>query len=345
MRRTEIIAAAEAVDRLLEETGIAALAAAGPALAGSGDGIALADRVFDVYGRATPAIARLTAAERHVLACFGMAEMLERGWWRQAMAEAGAGRAGGLHGLGLQIRAFRQARPVLASLIAPPGLADHVQGGAAQQARLDSLLLVLIEDAQHKSTPERLIAALSATSAFYRVAARLGGLAEDDLTVMTLDSGPDKAIELVGLGEAIGAVRQIILSIYRRAAAYADLPGPARLEQIKADLPVLHDVGRLGAEQAEIFRRTLGQAVEDFVAAGTLIPEMLDIAGPAARQVMTPERKLLAQPVGGAGEGSGLDEMQAMLAALRRERDDLVSALPPERRESLYRRLAAEGLA
>ncbi|MFC3229908.1 hypothetical protein ACFOGJ_21840 [Marinibaculum pumilum] len=345
MRRTEIIAAAEAVDRLLEQTGIAALAAAAAGLAGSGDGMALADRVFDVYGRAAAETGRLTAAERHVLHSFGMQAMLDRDWWRSAMSEAAAGRAGALNALALQIRAFRTARPALQALVAPTTIAEHVQGGAEDQAKLDGLMLLLIDDAQHRSTPERLIAALSAVSTFYRVAARLEGHGEADLTVLGLDSGNDKSIELVGLAKVIAAVREIILSVYRRAAAYADLTGQERLQQIKADLPVLHDLGRLGAEQAEIFRRSLGQAVDDFVAAGTLIPEMLDLAGPAARQVMTPERKLLAQPSSAAAESDGLAEMQAMLQALRRERDDLVAALPPERRESLYRRLTAEGLA
>lgn len=345
MRRMEIIVAARSVDRLLQETGIDALAAGAAAAAGSGDGLGLADRIFDGYGRALPATARLTAAERHVLQVYDLAGLLDRGWWRQAMTEAAAGRAGGLHALHRRIVSFRENLPRATALFAPQTIAGYVDGGPERHGRLDSLLLLLIEDAQHKSTPERLIAALSSTGSLYRMAARLRGRDEGDLTVMNCDSGADKSIELIGLREVIDDVRGIILSVYRRAAVYADLQGPARLERILADLPVLQQLAGLGAEQAEIFRRNLAQAVGDFVAAGTIIPEMLDIAGPAARQVMAPERKLLAQPVGGTrAEGSGLDELRDMLAALRRERDALVAALPPERRESLQRRLAAEGL-
>lgn len=339
MRRTEIIAAARSVERLLDEAGIAPLAAAAPALAGRGEGLALADRIFDLYGQVMPATSRLTAAERKVLDSFGLSAVLDRGWWRQAMTEAAAGRAGALHGLNLSIRAFRQALPPLSELIAPAGPPD---GGAPG---MDSLVLLLIEDAQQRSTPERLIAALSSTGTFYGVAARLAGRDEGDLIVLNCDSGSDKSIELAGLAQVIAAVREIILSIYRRAAIHADLSGPARLERIRADLPVFGQLAGLGAEQAELFRRSLSQAVEDFVAAGTIIPEMLDIAGPAARRVMAPERKLLARPTDGPAVDSGLEEMRQMLQALRRERDELVAQLPPESRENLYRRLAAEGLA
>lgn len=343
MRRMEIIVASRAVGRLLAESGIAALAE--EAASGAG-GPALADRVFDTYGRALPDLARLTAAERHVLQVYGLAAILERDWWRQAMVEAASGRAGALQALRQRIAAFRDGAERACALFAPQTLADHIDGGPERLAAMDSLLLLLIEDPQHRSTPERLAAALTSTAALYRIAARLDGRDEGDLTVMNCDAGGDKSIELVGLREVIDAVRGIILSVYRRAAVHPELQGAARLERILADLPVLQRLSGLGAEQAAILRRELEQAVADFLAAGTVIPEMLDIAGPAARQVMAPERKLLARPAGAPeAAGGGLDALQAMLAELRRERDALVAALPPERRESLQRRLAAEGLA
>ena len=162
------------------------------------------------------------------------------------------------------------------------------------------LTVVVIEEGGNLSSPQRLAELFEGIERLYEVCAVVAGVKADKLSVLSCESGQDKAFDLVGSPEVITPLKQLIMSIWDRVVFYRELDLTKRIERVSDSLYILEKIdemeedGRLGPEQAEILRRGVHNGVTKFMEAGAIIPEIQKQARYDPRQLMSPEPKLLA---------------------------------------------------
>lgn len=163
--------------------------------------------------------------------------------------------------------------------------------------------LILVEDEQQYSSPERLIVALSAFSGLYAVIARLSSEPSNDLIVLAIDSGSDKSFDFLGAGKIMEQLRLLIASLWDRRVLYRAAPLAQSLNLISQSLPILKEIealreeGALSPEEAELLRRKTIECSTKFLESGAITQDMDFRSELSPRALMRPEQKLLAAPI------------------------------------------------
>jgi len=164
------------------------------------------------------------------------------------------------------------------------------------------LSVLVIEDKNQFSSPERLVHVLDAISNLYSVFATIEGESESDLIVLACDSGSDKSFDFLGMAKLMEQIKETIIQIWDRRVFYRQKHASECLSLIAESLPILKEIDELkkseslGAEQAELLKRKVIDGATKFVQSGALIEEMEGESTHAPRQLMRPEPKLLVSP-------------------------------------------------
>ncbi len=166
------------------------------------------------------------------------------------------------------------------------------------QEPLERLSTIVIEE-QQKSTPERLIMVFQSIDNLYKACAQILDLPDTDLSVISCDSGSDKAFDFLGLAKIVECIKEVILSFWDRVVYFREDKTERRLELIANSLPILNqieemkDSKKMEPERAELLKRQVVDSITCFAKAGVTIPEIEKNTSFDPRSLMKPETKLL----------------------------------------------------
>lgn len=164
------------------------------------------------------------------------------------------------------------------------------------------LTIIVPEEQNQFSSPERIIAALASISIFYSIFAELDRLDANDLTVVGCDSGSDKSFDILGLAKLIEHVRGLITDIWDRKLLSRQTQMAANISLFAQALPVVQQIeamgvdGTLGREQCETLKRKMLDGVTKFIDAGVITDDMVAQGANTPRLLMQPQPRLLAAP-------------------------------------------------
>ncbi|KIQ02251.1 hypothetical protein RU07_12475 [Agrobacterium tumefaciens] len=164
------------------------------------------------------------------------------------------------------------------------------------------LTLILPETSEQFSSPARIAFAIEAVDSFYKAYASIHGLDATDIVILSCDSGSDKSFDFTGVPQIIHSVKELIFGIWDRIVFHGHSQQEANLKLIAESLPVYETINHMvenkamSPEQGEILRRQVLAASTKFIEAGATIPELDARAVNSPREIMAPERKLLAGP-------------------------------------------------
>ncbi|HET6763488.1 MAG TPA: hypothetical protein VFH27_07440 [Longimicrobiaceae bacterium] len=242
-------------------------------------------------------------AEQRVVEALDLAPLDDPAWW-VTVVSGGAGEGGKPAAAMLQtIRVAGASLPKLLNLLSN----EAIQRGTLPPERqpqdgMQQLEVIVIESEHQQSSPVRLITALESVWLLYDAVTQMQKLPANTLSVVSCDSGSDKAFYFLGLSPAIKGVRDILLSVWDRVVFYRGRQAEARMAMIEQSLPALERIVSLrqreliGPEEAEILRRRVVAGVKKFLEAGCTLPEIEDTDRDRARALLTPSPKLLANP-------------------------------------------------
>jgi hypothetical protein len=247
--------------------------------------------------------------ERRVSTALDLDPLDDPAWW--ATVVSGGGPGGRPAAAMLQtIRTAGASLPKLLNLLSNEAIQRSTAPADKQPADgMQHLEVIVIETEQQRSSPVRLITALESVWLLYDAVAQMQRLPSNTLSVLSCDSGSDKAFYFLGLTPAIKGVRDMLLSVWDRVVFYRGRQAEARLAMIEKSLPALERIVSLrereliGPEEAELLRRRVVAGVKKFLEAGCTLPEIEATDGARARALLTPSPKLLANPTrpGAAG--------------------------------------------
>lgn len=164
------------------------------------------------------------------------------------------------------------------------------------------LSLILFEDEnKQRSSPRRIAESLESIELLYEACARMQGVPFDDMEVVSCDSGSDKLFDFVGATNVVGAVKELILSIWERVIFYRNRKLQERISLLTHSLPVLDNVtelemnGSLSADDGELTRNAIVNGVTKFLSSGSMIKEIRERTTFDERSLMAPETLDLPQ--------------------------------------------------
>lgn len=172
------------------------------------------------------------------------------------------------------------------------------------------LSVIVIEEGQRFSSPERLIEVLESVDTLYRMCSTMNGVPPEGLCVIACDSGSDKSFDFLGLAKVIECVKEIILSMWDRVVFYKERQLSERIGLVSQTLPIFGELEKLAEakalepEQIELVRRGLVAGISKFMESGATIPEVEKFTHYNPRKLMAPEPKLLVSAPEDAGSKS-----------------------------------------
>jgi hypothetical protein len=253
-----------------------------------------------VFQRYAVVSATYGPAELAVLEILGLSSLLDASVW-----ESFTGETPQLWDLNWHIRNAKDLIPRIVKLVEPEGIAALKAKAADLPEQLrgkEKISVILAEDTNEFSNPKRIVYGIEAISSLYTVFARISKT-DDDLIVLSCDSGSDKSFDFLGAAQLVQNVKDTILALWDRVVFYRHARAQVSIETIAQSLPVLGEItsmeksGSLAPELAEQLRRSTLSACSKFMEAGAMIPEMEGQSVHSPRALMRPEAKLLAAPV------------------------------------------------
>lgn len=195
--------------------------------------------------------------------------------------------------------------PKLIKLFHQKGVEEAVSAEnltAINREDLESFSVIIIEEEDENSRPERLIQCLNSVSLIYSAISEIKNINSSSLVVLSCDSGSDKSFDFLGVADVVREVRKCFAGIFSYRLLNRQVQASANIELVAQALPVISEIeimrknGALTGEQADRLRHNLLKGAGQFLDCGAVTSDMDDqLAVP--RLVMRPEPKLLSGPV------------------------------------------------
>ncbi|WLH06110.1 hypothetical protein [Pseudomonas lurida] len=244
--------------------------------------------------------ARYTSAEKQILEIMGLDVLLDPDWWQSAPDLENTE----LWSTSRNLYFTLENLPLLIAMLER----DYVDQTEAQSKEMiasgmDTLSILLVEDHDQRSTPDRLILTLQGVTEIYRAIATMEGESQNDLAVVAIDSGSDKSFDFLGLAKVMDIFKDTLLAIWDRRVFHRHVHVSLCIQTIAESLPVIqqiHDMKEAGAispEQAELLKRQMVSGTSKLLEVGAISSEMEAQPGSSPRALMRPEPKLLAAPI------------------------------------------------
>ena len=141
-------------------------------------------------------------------------------------------------------------------------------------------LVVLEPENNDYSSPKRISDSIDSITLLYEACARLQNQHFDDLKVISCDSGKDKLFDFRGNVLLIGAVKELVLSIWERVIFYRNRNLQERISLLTHSLPALDIIteyemsGQFSTNEGELTRTALIDGVKKFLSSGAVIQEI-----------------------------------------------------------------------
>ena len=177
-------------------------------------------------------------------------------------------------------------------------------------ANKEILTLVVLEPENHDfSSPKRISDSIDSITLLYEACARLQNQPFDDLEVISCDSGKDKLFDFRGNVQLIGAVKELVLSIWERVIFYRNRNLQERISLLTHSLPALDIIteyemsGQFSTNEGELTRNSLIDGVKKFLSSGAVIQEIRERIPFDERSLMTIEETVLPTQNGHSQNG------------------------------------------
>jgi hypothetical protein len=239
--------------------------------------------------------------EFEILEILGLDALREESFW---VSIIGGERAAGMP----TVRALRNAidlLPRIVDLLKQHNVvydeSDSILKVDAPSDNLGVLTIILPEKEHENSSPLRLVKALESINIFYSIFETLGEASDIKLGVAAIDSGSDKSFDFTGAAKCMQEIKELLISMWDRIVYYRERQASERIDLVIKSLPILERISELqklesiGPEQAEILKRNVFHAVNNFIEVGAVIPELEQYSYHNPRVLLAPESKLLNQ--------------------------------------------------
>jgi hypothetical protein len=331
MRREIILEAVRRVLADLETTGIAEMARSGfervrnsPTDREKLDWIQL--------GVVTDYINKVRAygeAERRILKILDLEALGVADTWQEQIREPDTAFAFSLHN---RIRNSLTFLPKFASILERDYKTSETRP-AETVSDTQTQTVILTDEGDSLSSPQRLVELLSSMQQIYSVIAEVEGLPSETLAVVGMDSGSEKSFDFLGLAQLMHELRETLQSVYnmivyhKQNVTIKNLQVASETLHVAAKISRMEGANELSAEDASRLRHSLYQGLERFVSTGAYTPEM-ETPAQSPALVVRPQPRLLTGPVDAmvrAANDAGLDapkEASDESARPNQEQDD-----------------------
>ena len=160
-------------------------------------------------------------------------------------------------------------------------LLRHKDTNIAQDESKEILTLLILEpEGNGYASPQRVSDAIDSISLLYEACARIQGFPFDNIEVIFCDSGKEKLFDFRGDIQLIGAVKELVLSIWERVVFYRNRNLQERISLLTHSLPALDIItelemnGKLSNSEGELTRNALVNGVKKFLSSGAVIKEI-----------------------------------------------------------------------
>lgn len=297
MRRVDIIEACNSIARVLEKTNIRAHIT--NTLRPPGGGELDPAPLLSALREYSIEESKWGTSEHKIAAILGLEPLANTKFWGSIL-NAATKKSGSdlVYEVRSSITFAMQYLPKLIALLEHTPAATAIKTGR-KQPESEVLTIILIEDDEQRSTPERLVMVLTGTKDLYEACAAMLDLPQHGMSVISCDSGSDKSFDFLGAAKVIQALKELILSMWDRVVFYREQKLESRLDLVGQALPIvgkidkLKETGAMDPAEAELLKRKILGGIHKLLETGVVIPEINERARYNPRQLMAPEPKLL----------------------------------------------------
>lgn len=147
----------------------------------------------------------------------------------------------------------------------------------------ETISILLLPDENTKDTPKKLASTLESIQQLYNCFATLEHIENPaELTIIGMDSGNEKAIELTGETIILEKMKELLYGVWMQVLPSHNQYLSEQLKLILKSLPILERIeelstlGRIEKEKAALTKRQLTTSLEDLIRSNTIIEEMYD---------------------------------------------------------------------
>ncbi|WP_315760427.1 hypothetical protein [Sphingomonas sp. Y38-1Y] len=175
---------------------------------------------------------------------------------------------------------------------------DIKSSGGGRSDGLELQTVILTDEGDALSTPERVIELLSSISTIYQVLAKIEGVSENSIAVVGLDSGSEKSFDFLGVAKLMLELRETLQWVYNTIWFHKHNVTIKNLQVTGETLGVIQKIskmeadGQLDAESSARMKHGIFVGLERFANTGAYIPEM-KVQQESPALTMRPQHKLL----------------------------------------------------
>ena len=199
----------------------------------------------------------------------------------------------------------------------------------------ETISILLLPDKSTKDTPKKIASTLESVQQLYNCFITLEHIENPaELTVIGMDSGNEKSIELTGETIVLEKMKELLYGVWMQVLPSHNQYLNEQLKLILKSLPILERIeelstlGRLEKEKAALVKRQLITSLEDLIRSSTIIEEMYDHWEKDPRVAMQLTPRLTTQNV----EESASEEKKPEIAStqpksspfLKNQEDELI---------------------
>lgn len=238
----------------------------------------------------------------YILSVFDLNDLLNPDWWHRVVVEPDALQH--YWPIRQSISFVIDQAPKLITMISQKGVEEALKEKSLSQvekSNFEPFSIVLIEDDEENSKPERIIQCLDAVDKIYKTLAEIRGLSSESLVILACDSGSDKSFDFLGVADLVREIRKCFAGLFNYRLLNRQVQTSANIALLSQALPIVAEIdelrkaGSLTDEQAERLRHTLLKSASQFLECGAITSDMENQQN-SPRLVMRPEPKLLSGP-------------------------------------------------
>lgn len=147
----------------------------------------------------------------------------------------------------------------------------------------ETLSILLLADENTKDTPKKIASTLESIQQLYNCFVTLEHIDNpQDLTIIGMDSGNEKSIELTGESIVLEKMKELLYGVWMQVLPSHNQYLSEQLKLILKSLPILERIeelattGQIEKEKAALAKRQLTTSLEDLIRSNTIIEEMYD---------------------------------------------------------------------
>lgn len=267
--------------------------------------------IFQAYGKFESAF---NSVDKKVLSIFELEELGNPKFWSKIVVMGQDDKSTQSH-VRMRVRYFTDFLPNLLNLLKQDNINyNQIENdGVVEDTSLlnqSILTIILPEDKNEMSSPERLIKVLESVNLFYTSFSIILNEKNSDLSVAAIDSGSDKSFDFLGAAKLMTAIKELIIGLWDRVVFHREKQLNERLDLIAKSLPIMEKISELeqketiSREQAEILKRNITTATNNFISAGAITPEFENYSVYNPRKLMAAEPMLLTTSTSSSQEHS-----------------------------------------